>query len=160
MLNEPSNNARPGKDIVFIDYAVAKYRSLILSALPQAELFMVESQEDGVVKITSTLQNYTDISSAHLVSFSIPGCIYLGNSELSLRTLERYAWDLQAWFPLSTYLANTPPVHLYGGNVATGDAGEELINKLKQLTGAKIIAAQTPISQAIALYQSQQHKYR
>jgi hypothetical protein len=49
-----------------------------------------------------------------------------------------YASQLQTWFTSSE---NPPSLLLYGCHVAAGDAGEEFIGQLAQLTGANIAAS-------------------
>jgi Ca2+-binding RTX toxin-like protein len=61
--------------------------------------------------------------------------LYLGNTQLSLNTFNRYASQLQKW--------NVANLLLYGCNVAAGDAGAEFIAKLQALTGAEIAASKT-----------------
>ncbi len=61
--------------------------------------------------------------------------MYLGNTQLSLDTFNRYATQLQQW--------DVANLLLYGCNVAAGDAGAEFIAKLHTLTGAEIAASKT-----------------
>ncbi|MDZ8237047.1 MAG: DUF4347 domain-containing protein, partial [Nostoc sp. ChiQUE01a] len=126
--------------LVFIDSAVEDHQDLVKGVVPQAEVIVLTSQQDGIEQITAALQGRERLSSVHIVSHGAPGTLYLGNTELSLGTLERYSEHLKAWF--------TPSVLLYGCNVAMGDVGEEFLNKLHYLTGAGIAASTTPIGSA------------
>ncbi|MEO0458436.1 MAG: DUF4347 domain-containing protein [Cyanobacteria bacterium P01_A01_bin.114] len=74
-----------------------------------------------------------------MIAYGVPGCLFLGNSELSLDTLQQYHAQIQTWFG-QTRVAE-PSLLLYGCNVAFGDAGEELITKLHHLTRANVAAA-------------------
>ena len=131
--------------IVFIDSGVDDYQSLVNGAVPEAEVIVLDSAQDGVEQITKVLQGLTEIAAIHLVSHGSPGCLYLGNSQLSLDTLNHYAAQLKTWIP-STSLTKEDkyasiPILLYGCNVAAGDAGEEFVERLGQLTGANIAAS-------------------
>ncbi|HEY9662737.1 MAG TPA: DUF4347 domain-containing protein, partial [Allocoleopsis sp.] len=66
--------------------------------------------------------------------------VYLGNCCLNLEAIERYAWDLQSWFPA---LSPQDSLLLYGCNVAAGEVGNEFITRLHHLTGANIAASNT-----------------
>ncbi|MDE5080408.1 MAG: DUF4347 domain-containing protein, partial [Trichodesmium sp. St18_bin1] len=71
----------------------------------------------------------------HIISHGSPGCLYLGNSQLSLDTLKQYAPEVQQW--------DIDNLVLYGCYVAAGDAGEEFVGKLSGLMGANIAASKT-----------------
>ena len=74
----------------------------------------------------------TPLPTLHLISHGAPGTLYLGNSTLELSNIEQYRPQLQKW--------NIPHLYIYGCKVAAGDAGEEFLQKLHQLTGAQIYA--------------------
>ena len=77
----------------------------------------------------------------HIISYGGPGCLYLGNSQLSLDTLKHYAPQLQQW--------DIDYLLLYGCHVAAGDAGEEFVSKLRGLTGADIAASKSVTGTAV-----------
>ncbi len=141
MINISNNNnstfiaLETTKQLLFIDSNVEDYKYLAAGVVPGTEVIILDSWQDGVNQITKTLQKYSNLASIHIVSHGSPGCLYLGNTQLNLDTLEYYAQDLQTWF--------APSLLLYGCNVAAGDAGAEFITKLHQLTKAKIAASNT-----------------
>ena len=125
-------------NLVVIDPRVEDYPVLAAGVIPGATVLILEPDTDGIEQIARSVSAAdTAIGSIHIISHGSPGCLYLGNSQLSLETLERYADNLQAW--------QVPALLLYGCNVAAGDAGAEFIAKLHQLTGAEIAASTTPI---------------
>jgi hypothetical protein len=123
--------------IIVIDSAVEDYQSLVSGIVPGTEVFVLDSAEDGVEQITRILKKFPNVAALHIVSHGSPGCLYLGNSQLSLDTLNRYSQQLQSW--------SAPNLLLYGCNVAAGDAGDEFLEKLHRLTGAAIAASSSPI---------------
>ncbi len=130
--------------IVFIDSQVENYQSLIIGIPSTVPIVVLNCATDGIDKITQTLQtaNYQEV---HLISHGAPGCLYLGNSQLSLDTLEQYQTHLRSWFghdnTLNNSLGDRPPrILVYGCNVAAEDAGREFIAQLKHLTSAEIAA--------------------
>ncbi|RCJ35362.1 hypothetical protein A6770_16185 [Nostoc minutum NIES-26] len=121
--------------IIFIDDSVTNYEVLLKALVSKTEAIVLNSGRDGVEQITQVLSQRRGIESVHIVSHGSPGCVYLGNTQLSLSTLQRYTQNLQSWL--------CPSLLLYGCNVAAGDAGEEFIEKLHRLTGANIAASTT-----------------
>lgn len=126
--------------LVFIDSAVEDPQFLANGIIPEAKAFILDQNRDGIKQITEILRDYPEVESIHLVSHGYPGSIQLGNTYLSLDTLTEYQSELQTWSEKSLLI--------YGCNVAVGDAGEELINKLHQLTEANIAASKTKTGNA------------
>ncbi|MEC4816878.1 MAG: DUF4347 domain-containing protein [Scytonema sp. PMC 1069.18] len=124
--------------IVFIDPSVNNYEVLLNNIVAGIKAVVLTSERDGVEQIAEVLSQYSELENVHIVSHGSPGSLYLGNSELSLDTLEYYSQNLKSWFSKKT---TTPNLLIYGCHVASGDAGTEFITKLHQLTGAKIAAS-------------------
>ncbi|NEQ95976.1 MAG: DUF4347 domain-containing protein, partial [Cyanothece sp. SIO2G6] len=148
---------------LFIDASVQDASVLAANTKPGISIHILDTHQDGIQQITRILQNSEfQISPSealcernfafqiNIVAHGSPGTLYLGNSELSLTTLDRYTQDLKSWFTPSSQLPDsaTPQLHFYACNVAAGDAGAEFLTKLHQLTGANIAASTTPIGNA------------
>ncbi|WP_298912716.1 DUF4347 domain-containing protein [uncultured Nostoc sp.] len=127
--------------LLFIDATVNDIETLLQGALPGIEAHVLSGEQDGVAQISQILQHRPEVNTVHIVSHGSPGCLYLRNTRLCLDTLHHYTSQLQTWFTLST----SPSLHLYGCNVAAGDAGEEFIEKLHRLTGAEVAASRQVI---------------
>ncbi|MBN4001193.1 DUF4347 domain-containing protein [Nostoc sp. LPT] len=127
--------------LLFIDATVSDIETLLQGALPGIEAHVLSGEQDGVAQITQILQHRPEVNTVYIVSHGSPGCLYLPNTRLCLDTLHHYTSQLQSWFTLST----SPSLHLYGCNVAAGDAGEEFIEKLHRLTGAEVAASRQVI---------------
>ncbi|MBE9226175.1 DUF4347 domain-containing protein [Phormidium sp. LEGE 05292] len=125
--------------IVVIDAAVADYQTLVAGVDGTYEVIVLDPAKDGIYQITEILGSRSEVSAVHIVCHGAPGCLYLGNAQLNLDTLKDYGLQWQSW--KSTQYDRT--LLLYGCNVAAGDAGEEFIQKLHQLTGANIAATRT-----------------
>ena len=129
--------------IVFIDSQVEDYQMLANGVLSGIETVVLQGDRHGIEQISHIL-NQKPYSTVHIVSHGSPGCIYLGNSQLGIDTLEKYRQDLNTWFSSPLLPCSPAPLLLlYGCNVAAGDAGDEFITKLHQLTGAEIAASTT-----------------
>ncbi|MDZ8069957.1 MAG: DUF4347 domain-containing protein [Nostoc sp. DedQUE08] len=124
--------------IIFIDPLVNSYEKLLDAIVSKTEAVILDQNRDGVEQITEVLSQHRGVESVHIVSHGSPGCLYLGSTQLSLSTLQLYTQKLQTWFSQSCHLSISPSLLLYGCNVAAGDAGEEFIEKLHNLTKASI----------------------
>jgi regulation of enolase protein 1 (concanavalin A-like superfamily) len=126
------------KIIVFIDSNVEEYQILLNYLVPEANVFVIESDRDGVIFIDSILQNYHGQAvTIHLVSHGSSGSLQLGNTKLNLDNLEDYSSFFNTWsnnFPSSS-------LSLYGCNVAAGNKGDTFVKQLHHLTGADIAAS-------------------
>ena len=135
---QSSKQQFPANSLVILDPAISDLALLRSGILPTATVHILDAQRDGITQITELLQGAA-YEAIHLVSHGAPGCLYLGNTELSLSTFDQYALQLKTWDLAETDLL------LYGCNLAAGDAGEEFLIKLHQLTGAKLHAAAHPV---------------
>ncbi|MEM7769906.1 MAG: DUF4347 domain-containing protein [Cyanobacteria bacterium P01_A01_bin.37] len=158
-----SNHVRQTTQAIAIfDPSVENYQQLIAGLHSHITPYILDAKQDGIQQITQILQNSSTECSrrspkskiqnleVHLISHGSPGTLYLGNTELSLSTLDRYTEELKAWFNPKSELQNpTSELLLYGCNVAAGDAGEEFITKLHKLTGAEIAASTTPVGSSM-----------
>ncbi|MBD2695037.1 DUF4347 domain-containing protein [Anabaena catenula] len=126
--------------IVFIDSSVSDYQTLQTGVVEGVEAVILSPKRDGIVEITKFLQQQPQITTIHIVSHGSPGCLYLGNTQLNLENINKYAGLLQRW--------QSKSILLYGCNVAAGDAGEEFISKLHEITNATISASATKTGNA------------
>ena len=135
MFNHASSST-----IVFIDSGVDQNIALAEGINSNADAYILERESDAIEQITDVLAAYYPaIESVHIISHGVPGCLYLGSTELSLSSLDRYRPLLQQWFSDSHH--PSPSLALYGCNAAAGDAGEEFFRKLHQITGAQLYGA-------------------
>jgi Domain of unknown function (DUF4347) len=148
---QPGSGLEATNLLIIIDANVEDYQILADGVVNGATVFILDRDRDGIEQISEALQQHSSITSLHIVSHGSPGCLYLGNTELSLDTLDRYTSQLKTWFPSSPLLPNSssPQLLLYGCNVAAGDAGVEFIEKLHKLTGATIAASAKPTGSAV-----------
>ncbi|MBE9100285.1 DUF4347 domain-containing protein [Vacuolonema iberomarrocanum] len=123
------------KAIAIFDTSIEDYHDLIAGLHPRIIPYILPPHEDGIRTLTQILQRHNYPLSVHLVTHGAPGSLRLGNTELNLTTLRHYAEALGSWFQPNSEL------FLYACNVAAGDAGEELLAKLHQLTGVSIAAS-------------------
>ena len=134
------------REIAFIDSRIDSCENLIQQAAPEIRVIVLGLLADGIGAITETL-NLSFCRQVYLVGSGMPGCIYLGKTELSRNTLIQYETQLQNWFG---HLDREPTqLHMCGCNVAAGDVGAEFLIKLHSITGAAISASKNVYSSRI-----------
>lgn len=146
---------KDSRAIVFVSAKVSNHISIIQKISPQARAFILGSQTNGIHSITKILAT-SMCREVYVVATGMPGCIYLGNQELSMNTLIQYEDELENWFSFGTTkiisklttvsswidsLGVVPSISFYGCNLAAGDGGEEFINRLSRVTKAQISAS-------------------
>jgi hypothetical protein len=135
-----SSLSQTATTIVVIDSSVSDYQTLQTAVVEGVETVILSQNQDGIEQISQVLQQHPQITTIHILSHGAPGCLYLGNSQLNLTNIHNYTQQLQQW--------QRQNILLYGCNVAAGDAGEEFIHKLHQITNATISASTTKTGNA------------
>ncbi|MBW4464143.1 MAG: DUF4347 domain-containing protein [Pegethrix bostrychoides GSE-TBD4-15B] len=133
-------NPVSGREIAFIDMSVQQYATLAAGVRAGVEMLVLNAQQDGVEQITQVLRKRRDLSCIHLISPGTVSSFQLGNTALSLNTLERYVWDLTIW---SNALGSDAELLIYGSEVAKGVRGEEFVGHLSELTSARVAASRS-----------------
>ena len=98
--------------IVFIDSSVSDYQTLQTGIVEGVEAVILSPNQNGIEEITDFLQQHPQITTIHIVSHGSPGCLYLGNGQLNLDNISKYADLLPRW--------QSENILLYGCNVAAG----------------------------------------
>lgn len=124
--------------LVFVDLSVEGYENLLAGITPEAEVFLLDPNRDGVEQISEVLEERTEISAIHIVSHGEAGTVQLGATNLSLDTLGNYESSLQQW---KNALTSEADLLFYGCNVAEGTVGVEFVNQMGNLTGADVAAS-------------------
>ncbi|MDY6940389.1 MAG: Ig-like domain-containing protein [Cyanobacteriota bacterium] len=120
--------------LVAIDSQVSDVPHLLRGVVAGVRAIVLDPTRDGIEQLVRVL-NGERFEEVHILSHGTPGCLYLGNSQLSLETLDRYRNSLQTGF------SQTSGLFVYGCNVAAGDAGAEFVAKLHQLAQADVAAS-------------------
>ncbi|MEG4057176.1 MULTISPECIES: DUF4347 domain-containing protein [unclassified Microcoleus] len=130
------------KAIAFIDAAVPDPQILIDGVIPETEVIQLESNRNSLEQIAEALQG-EQFSIIHIIAHGQPGCVQLGNVELSWENLRYRAGNcvaaVQAW---AQSLTPNAEILLYGCNVGRGNIGKALVQRLSQLTGASVAASE------------------
>ncbi|MDT9295069.1 MAG: DUF4347 domain-containing protein, partial [Arthrospira platensis PCC 7345] len=135
-----SESLNTGQQVVIIDSGVEDYRELIRGIRAVVDVIILDPNRDGVLQIAETLHQYNTIAQIHIICHGSPGCLKLGNVELTSETLPHYSQHLETLNHKRQHIS----IILYGCRVAAGPRGETFLKQLHQLTGANISASTTP----------------
>jgi|GEM_PF-1283262 len=133
--------------LVLVDSAVHDYKSLVENLRCEAEVIVLNPDQDGVEQITEALAARTNIESLHILSHGDLGRVYLGSTQLNSETLDLYVDQLQGWQQAFTPSAD---ILLYGCEVAAKVVGQQFVQRLSELTQTNI-AASTNLTGSAAL---------
>lgn len=134
----------PAAELVFIDATVPDLATLKQDLQQQAaqgraiEVIVIQADEDGLSRITQTLQNRHDISAIHLIGHGEAGDMQLGSTPLDAHNLMTRASEIAQW---GAALRSDGDLLLYGCDVGASAAGRDLIDNLAALTGADVAAS-------------------
>ncbi len=138
----PDSKIQPqSTSLVFIDAHLDNYQFLATGVVKDVEVIILDSTENGIDKITETLQKKINtrskIEAIHIFSHGSPGSLQLGNTFLNLDNLISAKQQIQQW---KTALTKTANILLYGCNLAA-NIGGEFVHKLGQILGVNIAAS-------------------
>jgi hypothetical protein len=122
--------------VVFVDVGVENYQQLVNGVIPTAEVFTLDVTADGIEQISKVLQQRQHVGAVHIISHGAPGQIFLGRSPITLDKLTES--NVGQW---QQYLSADAEILLYGCNVAAQAQGRQFVERLAQLTGAKVYAS-------------------
>ena len=119
-------------NIVFTDSRVTNVQGVIDSQTQLAEVFILDSQSDGLAQMVALLQGRTDVDALHIISHGSEGALYLGSTVLDGGNLLTYRSQLAR---IGSALTDTGDILVYGCQVAQGDVGLQFITSLAQYCG-------------------------
>lgn len=124
--------------LVLVDSTVNDYKSLVENLPSEAEVIVLNPNQDGVEQITEALATRTNVESLHILSHGDSGRVYLGSTQLDSETLDLCVNQIQGWQESFTPNAD---ILLYGCEVAAGEVGQQFVQKLSELTQTDIAAS-------------------
>jgi Domain of unknown function (DUF4347)/Cadherin-like/Right handed beta helix region/Cadherin domain/SdrD B-like domain len=102
------------------------------------EILTLDSQDDGVTKISQALKEHGNTTVLHLIGHGDDGMMLLGSVWIDEATLRARASDFAAW---ADGLSSDSDILLYGCDFAANEAGKESAQSLAQITGADVAAS-------------------
>jgi len=137
-----TDSIEPRKEIIFIDSAVSDYTQLIAGIDPDVEVYILDGGSDGMEQIATALEtlqaeeNFQGFDAIHIVSHGDEARLFLGNSTLTVNSMERGHADELA--TIKSSLTENADVLIYGCNFGETEEGKAAAELLRSLTGADI----------------------
>ncbi|MFB8794739.1 MAG: Ig-like domain-containing protein [Microcoleus sp.] len=131
------NLSTMNKQIIFVDSSVQDYRSLI-QGIDGAQIVILKENSSAIDQITNALADQKDIEAVHIVSHGSEGSLKLGADVLNEHNLENFNAQIKQW---GNALTANGDILLYGCDVAAGEAGENFVKRLSEITGADVAAS-------------------
>lgn len=125
--------------LIFIDTAVTGYDQLVAEWQVRGTIVLIDSSRDGVEQILTALAGRTNVSAIHIVSHGVEGEFNLGTTRVNLNSL---IGELASSFAaIGAHLSSDADILLYGCDIGSGQAGQDLLDALAATTGADIAAS-------------------
>ncbi|MCU7924119.1 MAG: DUF4347 domain-containing protein, partial [Candidatus Thiodiazotropha sp. (ex Dulcina madagascariensis)] len=128
-----------GRSLTVIDTSIEGWQTL-REAVVEGDVLLL-ADEDPVDAIIAKLRRLGRVDALSIISHGDRGALYFNDAKLSLDELERQS---DKWRELGAYLSDEGDIHLFGCNVAGGEAGKAFIAKLAEVTGADVAASVDP----------------
>ncbi|KAA1260984.1 Soluble aldose sugar dehydrogenase YliI precursor [Rubripirellula obstinata] len=135
--------------LVIIDAGIEDASELMKSVPADAEILLVNGNENGVDQITAAIASHQGLKSIHLLSHGTEGQLNIGNQKLSSENLEAYRGQIQSW---QNSVADGGDLVIYGCDVASGNKGASFIAKFAEMAKLDIAASTDRTGQSTSLH--------
>ena len=104
----------------------------------EADVFVLDTDRDGIDQITEILDGRTGIDSLHIVSHGDVGEVTLGSTKLTQDTLAGYAGQIASW---QDGFSADADILFYGCDLAGDESGRGFVESIAALTGTDVAAS-------------------
>lgn len=125
-------------ELVLIDSAVPDKQVFYRALKPGVEIIELKADQDAASQLSNILERYQGLSALHIVSHATEGELLLGNSKVNAEHLKQ---QVEVFAALNGALKEGADLLLYGCDLASGKAGEELLELIQQNTHLDVAAS-------------------
>jgi Ca2+-binding RTX toxin-like protein len=129
---------RGARAIAFIDPRVLNYLDLLANLEPSVEVVILDVSRDGLAQIAEFVGGQTGIEALHIISHGSDGNLLIGDSGVSMASLDDHRADLAT---IGAALTADADILLYGCDVANGPTGRAFVDAIAVATGADVAAS-------------------
>ena len=139
-----SLTADRSQEIIFVDSGIQNYAQLVDDILANAdddrslEVIVLDADRDGVGQISQVLAGRQDLDAVHFVTHGDDGAVKLGATRLTKDNVNSYSGDISGW---QDALSSEADLLFYGCDLAAGEDGRMLLDRLGTLTHADVAAS-------------------
>ncbi|SET22702.1 Calx-beta domain-containing protein [Nitrosomonas marina] len=124
--------------LLLVDAGVPAAETLLVDMRPGYQIVQLTADSDAVSQITDALTEHAPVSELTLLSHGQPGQLEFANHPLDLAALNKRESELTEW---RNMLTDNATIAIYACQLAAGKIGQTFIERLGELTGAKIAAS-------------------
>ena len=131
-------------EIIFIDTTTPDYELLVADLQANStservfEIVTINSDQDGIQKISVTLAKHSNVSAVHIISHGSNGNVNIGNTVLNQSTLSDYEEAIANW---GNAFTDTGDLLIYGCDFSATDNGKSLGDRIAALTQVDIASS-------------------
>ena len=125
------------RSLIVIDTSVANWQQIADAASPQANLLILDANQDGLAQIASAMVGQKS-DAIHIVSHGTEGRLQLGTRAISAANIDQYSADLAR---IGDGLTDSGDLLLYGCDLSNGAAGARFLQAIARATGADVAAS-------------------
>jgi hypothetical protein len=125
-------------ELVLIDSAVPDKQVFYRALKPGVEIIELKADQDAVSQLTQILSRFQSLSALHIISHATDGELQLGNSKVNAENLKQ---QVEVFAALNGALKEGADLLLYGCDLASGTAGDELLELIQQNTHLDLAAS-------------------
>lgn len=125
-------------ELVLIDSAVPDKQLFYRALKPGVEIIELKADQDAASQLSTILARYQGLSALHIVSHATEGELQLGASKVNAEQLKQ---QVEVFAALNGALKEGADLLLYGCDLASGKAGEELLELIQQNTHLDVAAS-------------------
>jgi filamentous hemagglutinin family protein len=133
-----ANKLQQGWNYVFIDANVKNYQTLVNGTIGGSNVNVIETNQNGISKISQTLANVSGANSLHIVSEGDKGNFWVGKDFISNERIGMYENDFSAW---KLSLSPAAEVMIYACNLAGDASGKALVQSIASFIGSPVAAS-------------------
>ncbi|MCA1246170.1 tandem-95 repeat protein, partial [Massilia sp. MS-15] len=130
--------AQGRQEIIFVEDNISDLGALLRAVPAGVEIVVLDHTRDGLQQMIAALDGRAPVDAIHLVTHGRAGQIELGTSVLDSAGLDRYAAALGE---LGGKLSADGDLLFYGCDLAASADGQDLVERIGQLTGADVAAS-------------------
>ncbi|MBT8332906.1 MAG: DUF4347 domain-containing protein, partial [Deltaproteobacteria bacterium] len=105
------------------------------------EVVVLDTEQNGIEQVSDILANYENLDAIHIFTHGRDGSLALGIDWLDTSDLLQNSDAVKAW---GDALNENGDILLYGCSIAAGDAGQDFVDSLSELTKADVTASDDP----------------
>ncbi len=138
ILTAPATQTDFSRSILIVDSRVENLEGLLVDLASNTDVFILDTNTDGIEQINSILANYNNLSSLQILSHADDASLVLGSTVLNNNNIDSYADTLNNW---GNALSDSGDILLFGCDVANSADGLAFIQSLADYTNADVAAS-------------------